>query len=493
MIRTAVGGGPAAGARGSHGRPHSDRNCSKGRDGSCRGRDRRCGLRAGPVPTRTAGPSAVASGTPPAPSPTAAPTAVPSPSITAPSSPSPSPSAAADVSPLALRQCDEAGFIPCAPQAVELSIPLAGTGLALTWSSDWVASKGEMPGWSADSLGLGGWSTTVVQRYDPATGTLLPGSGAWRLVESPLGIDGGRTAVPTFDGTRAFVFDTAGRHVQTVDARLGMTLTSIEYDADGRLSSVHGTSDLGPVGLTVERAADGTATGIRGIDGGEIPLELDREGRLAAVLSPSGGAYRVAYGEDGLAVAFIDPAGGLTRYGYDAAGRVASITDADGVRVDFERTDGPNTGFTVAMRTAAGVTTTFAVDATEGGGMRRTWTGSGGEVASESVDSSGHRSVRLPDGTVYDVGAAPSGAWALRAPIATPYLLRRPDGAVVRVDREEALVPAAPGRPFPVSGSITTTVNGAVWRDDFDLTTRSWTQTDPAVGRPSTPSTRPVA
>ena len=112
-----------------------------------------------PSPTPSTAPRPIAS---------AFPSPVPSgaaPSRAAVASAAPAPSAPAKVvGPLPLEACDLLGYVPCEQQATVLAIPLAGTGLALTYSTEWAPGRLDRPAWEATSLGLAGWSVDVLQR-----------------------------------------------------------------------------------------------------------------------------------------------------------------------------------------------------------------------------------------------------------------------------------------------------------------------------------------
>jgi hypothetical protein len=140
-----------------------------------------------------------------------------------------------DLAALTLDECDPTGFVACNQQAAFLSIPIADTGLSLTYSSQWAPARTDRPNWSAGSLGLGGWSIDVVQRYDIADGILIGGDGSWRFA-SGVSAASGRRVVPSFDGSLAYVFDSAGRLVRTVDGHLGIVLLTFAYDSSGRLA-----------------------------------------------------------------------------------------------------------------------------------------------------------------------------------------------------------------------------------------------------------------
>ena len=120
------------------------------------------------------------------------------------SAPSPSPAPArAAVTPL--DECDPAGYVPCDQQAAVLSIPIADTNLALTYSSQWAAGRQDRPNWNADSLGLGGWSINVApalrrDRSASSSPAMDPGASprAWR---SPRG-GHGRSQLRRLGGLR---------------------------------------------------------------------------------------------------------------------------------------------------------------------------------------------------------------------------------------------------------------------------------------------------
>ena len=248
-------------------------------------------------------------------------TATPTPAV---GSPRPSPTAAGDqvAGPTALEACDPAGFISCDQQAAFISIPIADSGLSLTWSSQWSPMRSDHPDWNADALGLGGWSINVLQRYEQAGKVLLGGDGSWRFVD-PVSLPSGGQAIPSYDGSVAYLFDSAGRETKQVDGRLGTTLLSFGYDQPGRLANVDGVVDGQPAHLTVKRGSDGTPTALVGMDGGSTALDLDSSGRLVAVRDPAGGTTSLTWTGNSLVGSETDPMGGTTRYVYDQAGRLS--------------------------------------------------------------------------------------------------------------------------------------------------------------------------
>src|SRR5258708_4699367 len=83
-------------------------------------------------------------------------------------------------------------------------------------SRQWATGRKDRPDWNASSLGLAGWSIDVIQRYDSIHHVLISGDGSWRFADR-LALPAGQTAIPSYDGAVAYVFDRAGRHVRTVD------------------------------------------------------------------------------------------------------------------------------------------------------------------------------------------------------------------------------------------------------------------------------------
>ena len=108
----------------------------------------------------------------------------------------------------------------------------------------------------------------------------------------------GGVAVPTYDGSTAYVFEAPG-DMPTVDAPLGLTQQTIDYDASGRLTDVTGTSGPYPIGVSIVRGSDGAPQALAGIDGARTTLLLDAAGHLTAVIDPAGHTTSIAYGDGG--------------------------------------------------------------------------------------------------------------------------------------------------------------------------------------------------
>ena len=394
---------------------------------------------------------------------------------------SPAPSApTADL--LALDACDLTGYVPCEHQAVLLTQPIAGTGVALTYSSEWAPGRKDRHGWDASSEGLGGWSLDVLQRYDPVAGVLLSGDGSWRFAKG-VTLASGERVVPTYDGLRAYVFDAKGRHVRTVDALLGTTLVTFTYDSAGRLAGADGSLDGTPIHVVVERQTDGTLSGLVGFDGVRTALFLNSNGNLGGIRDAAGRDTVFTAQANGLVTDVYDPTGGVTTYAYDDSGRLTSAKDPDGVAATYMRIA---TAVSIEVRstTALGSVTTYRSEQS-GSGRVQTYIASDGTKTTVSTSATGQRSISLADGTKIALGAQPDPRWGADAPIPTPIDQTRPDGATRHTTAAVAATTAA-GDPLGATAwSRTDVVAGGTWIEKADPGSRTITWSDPA-GRKST-------
>ena len=119
--------------------------------------------------------------------------------------------------PSALDACDPAGLVACDQQAAFLSIPIADTGISLTWSSQWAPGRTDRPGWDASGLGLGGWSLDVVERYDATNHVLVGGDGSWRFVTGVALPSGGLMAVSSRPRLIHWAASRSSRTTRTAD------------------------------------------------------------------------------------------------------------------------------------------------------------------------------------------------------------------------------------------------------------------------------------
>lgn len=377
--------------------------------------------------------------------------------------------------PFALEECDPAGYIPCIQQSAFLSIPITDTNLFLTYSSRWSSKQAA---WDATPLGLGGWSINLIQRYDRSTRVLSSGDGSWRITDAVM-LPSGESAVPSFDGASAYIFDSAGRHVRTVDAHLGTDLVKIGYDSAGRLTTVAGSVADQPVRVSIQRDADGRARTLVGIDGGITTVGINDQGQLTSITDPAGATTLIGWNPSGLLESETDSAGNVSRLAYRDSGELASTTDADGVIRRFDRSQGQSL-VEIRVSTTRGRRWSYRAEL-RGKDIRRTFTAPDGAVSTEAIASDGARKIELADGTRYTIGAVASPIWKMASPILSPVVENRPDGVTSKREIKYALQ-SQRGLPYMLEGTVTTTINGQSWIQNFDPAQRTATLADP-LGR----------
>lgn len=374
------------------------------------------------------------------------------------------------VSPLFLEECDPAGYISCISQSVSLLIPVNNTGLSLAYSSRWASSAA--PG------GLGGWSINVMRRYDRENHVLASADGTWRLVDA-TSLPSGEQAIPSFDGATAYIFDSGGRHLRTVDGHLGSELIKMTYDSAGRLSQIDGSASGRPLHVSVQRGANGIPQALMGIDGGITQLTVDGGGRLVALTNPAGESTSIAWNSAGLVESVTDPAGGAAHFTYDASGNLASTTDADGVVRNYERkTSGDS--LEISVSTALGSRWIYRAQSVNEG-IRRTFSRPDGASTTQTTDGHGNRAITFADGTTWNVGMMTNPVWGMASPLLTPIVGKRPDGVRSQRELKYNLHPQN-GLPYVLAGSLTTTINGETWTQNFDPVQHVAELVDP-VGR----------
>lgn len=143
---------------------------------------------------------------------------------------------------------------------------------------------------------------------------------------SRLGLQAGER-VASEDGIRQFVFDTGGRHLQTLNTVTGKTEYTFGRDSQGRLIRI---IDIDGDVTTIERNSNGDATAIISPDGQRTGLTVDAKGHLRNVTNPASERYTMDYTDGGLLTAFHDRRNHLNSFDYDSLGRLIQDTDAGG-------------------------------------------------------------------------------------------------------------------------------------------------------------------
>ncbi len=357
----------------------------------------------------------------------------------------------------ALDSCDDTSVLPCVRQVADLSLPLAGVAMDMTYSSDRAAGRTVDRAPSADQVGLAGWTLSVLDSYDPATRTEITGTGTRRSVTGVA--QGDAVAVAAADGRTVDVFDAQGRQTARMDADTGATDLTFAWGAHG-LATV---SDAGGVALTVDRAADGTPVRLRSAAGASTGLGTV-EGRLAALVYPDGSRALLATDTHGLVTALRPAAGTRATYTFDETGRLSSVTDGGNQTTTYDRhVDAQTATVTTTLATGAKIT-----DSVTASGDTTTYghtDGAGGQA--RMARSGAQRTFTGADGTRATVTLAPDPRWGNDAPVPASVT----SGTVTLDGSAERSPNQAVKR--------TMSVNGKTWTFGYDPAARTATRTDP--------------
>ncbi len=217
-----------------------------------------------------------------------------------------------------------------------------------------------------------------------------------------------------------------------------------------------------------------------GIDGAVTTLGVDVDGNLTSVTDPAGHPTSVAWDKGGLVTSWTDALGGVSRFTYDQDGRLVAASDADGVTAQSSRSATAGS-VEVKVTSALGRTTTYRTESGSGG-ITRSVVAADGTTTTEVTAADGSRSVSLPDGTTRTIGMTASSVWGTAAPLLTPDVTKRPDGVTSITAVTEAVTEIG-GLPYTVSGTVSTTVNGATSTETFDPSSRATSTVDGAGRR----------
>ncbi|MDR0249769.1 MAG: hypothetical protein LBI35_00385 [Burkholderiales bacterium] len=139
---------------------------------------------------------------------------------------------------------------------------------------------------------------------------------------SPLpGFDGRDVLVAEDDGKRAYRFNSAGRHLETIDTLTGAKIYQFGYDGAGLLSSI---TDFDGRKTTITRGSGSSV--ITSADGHQTKLTYDSKGLLTEISNPNNEAWKFEYDDGGLMLKTTNPRGQSNRFTYDESSRL--LTDA---------------------------------------------------------------------------------------------------------------------------------------------------------------------
>src|SRR4051812_26071168 len=245
-----------------------------------------------------------------------------------------------------------------------------------------------------------------------------------RALEPSLpGLQLGQFTIASDDGRSLYVFDRSGRHLRTVDTLTKATVLSFGYDTRGRLTSL--TDGNGQV-TTIQRDAAGSPTAIVA-PGGQVTTLGITNGYLSSIANPAGDTIKAGYDANGLLTSLTDPRDGLHTFAYDALGRLTRDTAPDGSSQTLTRTVSGNT-VTVARRSGEGRTTTYRIERTADGAIKRTVTDGEGNATVTLTGNDGVTTVTQPDGTKTTETVGPDPRFGMQSPVVTRLTVETPKG-----------------------------------------------------------------
>lgn len=292
--------------------------------------------------------------------------------------------------------------------------------------------------------------------------------------------------VGSSDGREVFHFDGEGRHLDTRDALTGAPLFTFTYNEAGQLASVEDGDGLQ---TDIERAIDGNPTALIGPYGQRTTLALDVEGNLSAVSDPGGETWTLEYAEAGLLTSLVEPDGNATsspedfahHFLYDALGRLTSDQDPVGGSLSLNRTE-LDSGYSVAISSALGRTSTYEVERLTTGGTLRKNTGPEGSLQTDYRVDAGRYTIS-PDGSTFYLQYAPDPRWGMSSPLAAASQVKLPSSLTYLRTQSRAVTLADANDPLSMLNQTDTiTVNGRTSRIVYDANILTQTLTS-AAGR----------
>jgi RHS repeat-associated protein len=267
--------------------------------------------------------------------------------------------------------------------------------------------------WSANFLGLGGWTISVVHHYDVETKRVHFGDGMSRNVNA-IAYQGG-WLVTNQAGTEAYVFEANGRHLRTVDALTNVTLYSFNYDASETLQSISDSHK----NMTVIQHVSGSPTVIVGPFGQTTRLATDRFGWLSTITDPNGSTNQMTYSPTGLLQTFTKPNGRTSTMTYDSLGLLLKDLGPLGNLTELLRKQsGPSTEVTLssALRRQTKINIVSNIY-----GSSQTMTSPEGLDTKIIDDPKGTSWMQNPNGLIRSSLNQPSSRFGLMSPVAAQF------------------------------------------------------------------------
>lgn len=276
--------------------------------------------------------------------------------------------------------------------------------------------------------------------------------------------------LPSKDGGDIYQFDITGKHLQTLDATTGIVKYNFDYNADGYLSAIN---DYDENSISINRDINNNPISLVTNYGQETSLFLDTNGYLMQITNPAGESHQMAYTTDGLMTQYFDPKRNESIYQYDAKGRLINDTNPIGGGWSLSRTDHTR-GYTIAMTSGEGRTSTYQVQPLSNGDRKLINTGTDGTVFSTLQKSNGDDIITYPNGTITSLVEGPDPRFGILSPVPTLSTVVTPSGLSdsIKVERTATTL-----NQTVLDLSVVSTRNGRILSNQYEASTQTWTQT----------------
>jgi RHS repeat-associated protein len=282
--------------------------------------------------------------------------------------------------------------------------------------------------------------------------------------------------LPAENGSEVYVFDSSGRHLRTLNALTGATLYQFAYDSAGHLNTI--TDGNGNV-TTIQHDTNGNPTAIVAPFGQQTNFRVDSNGYVASITDPANNAVQLSSTATGLLNSLTDARGGVHSFLYDSAARLTKDTEPDGSAKTLARTNTTN-GYSVALTTQLGHTTTYAATRLSTGAVQRTITAADGAQTLVVIGTDGSTTATAPDGTVTTTIQGPDSRFGMLDPISSTQMVKTPRGLTSTTTMSRTAL-SDPTNQFSLTQQTDTTViNGRTATRVYSGSTRTFTDTTPA-------------
>ncbi|MGK5092044.1 RHS repeat-associated core domain-containing protein [Deltaproteobacteria bacterium TL4] len=205
-----------------------------------------------------------------------------------------------------------------------------------TGQTQWNVYTHHITNSTAKNLGLGGWSLKIHHFYDKQTQTLYLGNGSERKITKTIPLFGeyaNTLNIVSLDGSQAYIFNELGLHLKTLNTTNGKILYQFTYDSSGYLTQIeerHSKLFSSTLETTQIQRNGSRLSAIIASNGKITNMELDAQGYLNHITSPSGRMFQFHYADNGLMDRFTDAKNQITQYTFDKKGRLKTVKDALG-------------------------------------------------------------------------------------------------------------------------------------------------------------------